>query len=149
VTDATADRWAVAFAHERNDRESPPGLFREIDREFGFTLDVCATPQNAKCARYFTPDTDGLAQDWGNNICWMNPPYGRAIGDWMRKAYLASLAGATVVCLTFARTDTDWFHRWVLGKAEIRFIKGRVKFVGATSGAPAPSILIIYRPKGN
>jgi phage N-6-adenine-methyltransferase len=140
--------WEAAFSSERTDWETPAWLFRSLDAEFGFTLDVCATPANAKCARYFTPADDGLAQDWGDNVCWMNPPYStKSTPPWMRKAWVASQAGATVVCLVFARTDTRWFHDYVVGKAaEVRYIKGRVKFVGAKSCAPAPSIIIVYRP---
>lgn len=108
-------------------------------------MDVCASPHNAKCAWYFTVEDDGLAVDWGTNICWLNPPYDN-VERWMQKAWLASLAGATVVCLTYARTDTEWFHSWVYGKAELRFLKGRVRFVGAPSSAPAPSMIAVFRP---
>jgi phage N-6-adenine-methyltransferase len=142
----TQSRWDAAFMSDRMDWETPADLFELLHREFRFTLDVCALPHNAKLPRYFTPELDGLAQDWGQDVCWCNPPYGDDIGLWIRKAYEASLQGATVVCLTYARTDTQWFHDWAYGKAEIRFIKGRVRFVGAKHGAPAPSILLVYRP---
>jgi site-specific DNA-methyltransferase (adenine-specific) len=127
--------------------------FDEYDREFHFTLDVCATPENAKCARFFTRDEDGLTQDWGREICWMNPPYDkRTMGLWMEKAFLSSLAGALVVCLVAARTDTHWWHDWVEGKAsDVRRRKGRETFVKpdgtlAKHSAGFPSVAVIYRP---
>ena len=85
-------------------------------------------------------------QDWGDNVCWMNPPYGPQIGAWMEKAYVSSLAGATVVCLVPSRTGTRWWHAWVLGKAEIRPRQGRIRFVGAPDPAGFDSVAVIYRP---
>ena len=94
----------IYHASKRHDWETPWPVFLEYDAEFHFTLDVCATAETAKCARYFTLEDNGLVQDWGDDVCWMNPPYGNAIGAWMEKAYLSSLAGATVVCLVPSRT---------------------------------------------
>lgn len=127
--------------------ETPQPFFDQLNAEFGFTLDVCALPENAKCARYFTPDDDGLAQDWGREVCWMNPPYGSAIAYWIRRAYQASKSGATVVCLVPARTDTAWFHDYAL-KGERRFIRGRLKFSGHEWNAPFPCVVVIFRPQG-
>lgn len=134
---------------------TPPELFAALDREFGgFTLDVCATPENAKCARYFTAAEDGLAQPW-RGTCWMNPPYGREIGRWLRKAYESSLEGATVVCLIPAKTETSWWHDYAM-KGEIRFLRGRIRFQGAvsrsgsrhgSSNAPFPSAVVIFKPQ--
>src|SRR5262249_24642166 len=132
--------------HQRDTWEIPPEIFATYDAEFHFTLDVCATAATAKCARFFSPAEDGLAQDWGTDVCWMNPPYGRKISAWLEKAYRRSLAGATVVCLIPARTDTRWWHTWVEPSAEIRFLKGRLRFSGATVNAPFPSAVGIYRP---
>ena len=130
---------------------TPQGLFDELDKEFGFTLDVCALPENAKCDRYFTPEIDGLSQDW-TGTCWMNPPYGKVISHWIRKAYEScqTQEADCVVCLLPVRTDTRWFHELIYpaqkcGQAEIRFIKGRLKFGGAKSAAPFPNMLVIYR----
>ena len=123
--------------------ETPQALFDELNREFHFGIDVCALPENAKCARYYTPEQDGLKQTWGG-CCWCNPPYGRQIGKWVKKA---SESDATVVMLLPARTDTRWFHDYIYGKAEIRFIKGRLKFGDAKQGAPFPSMVVIYRRK--
>lgn len=123
--------------------ETPQQFFDELNEEFCFDLDVCALPHNAKCERYFTPDMDGLKQEW-RGVCWCNPPYGRGIGKWMQKAYESN---TTVVCLVPARTDVKWFHDWVLGKAEIRFVRGRLRFGNSKENAPFPSIVVVYRPR--
>ena len=128
--------------------ETPQPLFDQLNSEFHFTLDVCALPENHKCDRYFTPEQDGLTQAW-TGTCFMNPPYGRQIGKWIRKAYESAAAGATVVCLIPSRTDTLWFHQYILGKAEVRFLRGRVYFKrnGApTDRAPFPSAIVVFRP---
>ena len=127
---------------------TPQGFFDELNQEFHFTLDVCAIPENAKCKDYFTPDVNGLIQKW-SGICWCNPPYGREIANWVKKAYDESAAGAIVVMLLPARTDTKWFHELVYGKAEIRFIKGRLHFSGSEWNAPFPSMIVIYRGNSN
>jgi phage N-6-adenine-methyltransferase len=125
--------------------ETPANLFKKVDEEFHFTLDVCALPENAKCKRFFSPDEDGLKQPW-DGICWMNPPYGREIGKWMEKAFNESQKGVVVVCLVPARPDTEWWHRFAL-RGEIRFLRGRLKFGKAKSGAPFPSAIIIFRQR--
>lgn len=125
---------------------TPQEFFDELDREFHFTLDPCATDENAKCPKYFTKEQDGLLQDWGNEVVFCNPPYGRkTMRLWARKCYESSLNGTTEVMLAPSRTDTRWFHESVYGKAELRFIKGRLNFVGGKSGAPFPSLLAIYK----
>ena len=136
----------VYHRHTRTEVSTPWAVFREYDQEFHFTLDVCATAANAKCVRYFTPDMDGLAHDWGDEICWMNPPYGPQIGLWMAKAYRSSLAGATVVALVPSRTGTRWWHDWVQEKAEVRLRKGRITFEGERNPAGFDSVAVIYRP---
>lgn len=130
----------------RDTYETPPELFARYHREFAFTLDVCALPDTAKCARYFTPAEDGLAQDWSGDVCWMNPPYGRAIAAWMRKAWEEARRGATVVCLVPSRTDAGWWHDYAEKAAERRFLRGRVKFVGMKHNAPFPCAVVIFRP---
>ena len=92
------------FSSAKEDWETPREFFERLDGEFHFDLDVCAFPHNAKCPAYFTKEDDGLARDWGNRVCWMNPPYGKAIKAWMTKALDASRRGATVVCLVPSRT---------------------------------------------
>lgn len=125
---------------------TPQDLFDKLNAKYGFTLDVCAEDWNAKCDRYFTKETDGLSQDW-QGVCWMNPPYGREIKEWMKKAVQAWKAGATVVCLVPARTDTAWWHDYAM-QGEIEFLRGRIKFVhpnGADSqSAPFPSAIVVF-----
>lgn len=135
----------VMFSRKTDLWETPQDLFDRLNGEFHFNLDVCALPENAKCDRYFTPEMDGLSQPW-NGVCWCNPPYGREIGAWVRRALFSSDAGNTVVMLLPARTDTRWFHDYIYGKAEIRFLRGRLKFGGCKKGAPFPSMVVIYKP---
>jgi phage N-6-adenine-methyltransferase len=128
---SNTDQWAT-----------PLDFYKKLNEEFAFELDVCALPGNAKCERYFTPDIDGLQQEW-NGTCWMNPPYGREIGKWVKKAYESSLEGATVVCLLPSRTDTKWWHDYCM-KGEIRLVKGRLKFGDSKNSAPFPSAVVIF-----
>lgn len=131
------DQWAT-----------PQSFFDELDKEFGFTLDACASKWNHKVDNYFDEETNALIQDW-TGIVWMNPPYGRTIKHWMKKAYESSREGATVVCLIPARTDTAWWHDYA-AKGEVRFIRGRIKFVdesgNGTNPAPFPSAVVIFKP---
>jgi len=132
------------FSSNTPEWETPQDFFDELDREFHFNLDVCATPENAKCNRYFTVRDSAFLHAWVGT-CWMNPPYGREIGEWVKKAYSqAKLGNATVVCLVPARTDTRWFQDYCL-KGEIRFIRGRLKFGGSKNSAPFPSAVVISR----
>ena len=135
---------SVHFSSATDLWATPQDFFDRLHAEFGFELDVCATPDNAKCSRYYTVNDDGLAQEW-TGTCWMNPPYGRAIAGWMRKAWQAAQQGATVVCLVPARTDTRWWHDYAM-KGEIRYVKGRLKFGDAKTNAPFPSAVVIFRP---
>lgn len=125
--------------------ETPQSVFDNLNEEFAFDLDVCAVESNKKCEKYFSPEQDGLKQDW-QGVCWMNPPYGRAIGAWVQKAFEASLNGATVVCLLPARTDTQWWHEYCM-QGEIRLFKGRLKFGGSKNSAPFPSAIVIFGEK--
>jgi len=133
----------VMFSSANELWSTPKYFFDSVAKEFPFTVDVCALPENAKCKTFFSPDVDGLAQNW-KGVCWMNPPYGRVIGKWVEKAYRSAKDGAVVVGLLPARTDTKWFHDYIYGKAEIRFIRGRLKFGEAKWNAPFPSILVIW-----
>lgn len=135
------------FSSKTDEWETPDPLFKALDAEFHFTLDACASPSNAKCFNYFTPENDGLSQPW-IGVVWCNPPYGRQVQKWVEKAYKTAQAGDDdVVMLLFAKTDTKWFHEYVYGKAEIRFIRGRIKFGGCQNNAPFPSMIVIYRRK--
>lgn len=134
----------VHFMSQTDEWPTPQKFFEVVNAELApLELDVCATPENAKCPRYYTKADDGLKQTWTGK-CWMNPPYGRVIGDWMRKAYESAQAGAMVVCLVPARTDTAWWHDYA-AKGEVRFIRGRLKFGDGKNSAPFPSALVILK----
>lgn len=135
------------FTSNTDEWATPQHLFDELNKEFNFTLDVCANEHNAKCKTFFNKELNGLNQIW-SGICWMNPPYGRQIRHWIEKAYQSSIEGATVVCLLPARTDTSWWHDYCInGGAEIRFLRGRLKFGDSINSAPFPSAVVIFRPK--
>lgn len=137
----------VMFSSKSCEWETPQDLFDELDKEFHFSIDVCATPKNAKCSRYYTAEQDGLNQPW-NGIVWCNPPYGRNIGSWVRRGLLASVSGALVVMLLPARTDTRWFHEYIYHRnnVEIRFLRGRLHFGESKNSAPFPSMIVVFRP---
>lgn len=137
----------VMFSSATDMWETPQEFFDKLDQEFHFTLDVYAVPENAKCHAYYTPEQDGLRQPWYGR-CWCNPPYGRQVGAWVQKAFISAYRdGAAVVMLLPARTDTAWFHNYIYGNAEIRFIRGRLKFGGSKNAAPFPSMIVIFRNK--
>lgn len=123
---------------------TPQSFFDALNREFSFTLDPCSTHENAKCEKHYTKEDDGLSKDWGGHVVFCNPPYGRELPKWVKKCYDES-RHATVVMLIPARTDTSYFHDYIYGKAEIRFIRGRLKFNDGKQGAPFPSMVVIYR----
>lgn len=126
---------------------TPQAFFDKLNEEFHFTLDPCATSENAKCVRYFTKEQDGLAQSWQGECVFCNPPYGREIGKWVAKAFAETAIGVntTVVMLIPARTDTAYFHDFIYGNAEIRFIRGRLHFNESKSAAPFPSMIVVMR----
>lgn len=124
---------------------TPQDLFNKLNIEFNFTVDVAATPENTKCKRFYTIETDGLVQSWKDEVVWCNPPYGRQIADWVKKAHEeVSRFNTTVVMLIPARTDTRWFHEYIYQKQEIRFIKGRLKFGGHKDAAPFPNMIVVF-----
>jgi len=135
-------KMAVHYSSKTELWETPQDFFNKLNDEFGFELDVCALPENAKCRKYYTPSENGLLQEW-KGVCWMNPPYGRKIGEWVKKAYESSLNGATVVCLLPARTDTAWWHDYCM-KGEVRLVRGRLKFGGSQWNAPFPNAVVIF-----
>ena len=136
----------VLFSSKSDLWETPQNLFDKLDQEFGFTLDVCAIPENAKCQKFYTPEQDGLKMPW-NGTVWCNPPYGRQVGQWVRRALFAAVAGNTVVMLLPARTDTAWFHDYIYKRngVEIRFLRGRLRFGGGKTPAPFPSMVVVFR----
>ena len=122
--------------------ETPQAFFDRLNWKYHFTLDTAATPENAKCERYYTAEQDGLSLPWGGEIVWCNPPYGREIGKWVKKGYEESKT-AVVVMLLPARTDTAWFHDFCT-KGKITFIRGRIKFGGVKNSAPFPSMVVEF-----
>jgi len=122
---------------------TPQWLFDALNTHCHFTLDVCATSENAKCKEFFSLEEDGLKQKW-EGICWMNPPYGREIKKWVKKAYESALGDAVVYALLPARTDTAWFWEYVKDKATIEFIRGRLKFGDGKGTAPFPSMIVAW-----
>lgn len=140
----------VHFSSKTDEWPTPADLIAQIKQAYPLELDVCATHENAKAPRYFTKDDDGLAQEW-RGVCWMNPPYGRGIGKWVAKAAeSADTLGSVVVTLLPARTDTKWWHTYcepvLRGQkpGEVIFLKGRVKFGDAKTGAPFPSVIVVF-----
>ena len=127
---SVSDNWAT-----------PQYFFDELNKEFKFSLDLCANKSNAKCKKYFTKKEDSLSKTWKGN-CWLNPPYGRNIIKWVKKAHESK---CLVVALLPSRTDTKWFHSYIYKKHKVRFIKGRLKFGKATDNAPFPSMVVIFK----
>ena len=134
----------LMFSSKDQTWETPIELFNKLDKEFNFTLDPCCTEETAKCKKYYTPRENGLIQDWTNETVFMNPPYGREISDWLKKAYEESLKGTLVVCLIPSRTDTKYWHDYCMKASEIRFIKGRLKFGNSKNSAPFPSAIVVF-----
>lgn len=135
------------FKSDKMDWETPDDLFSFLDQEFHFELDACATKENTKCKIFFDEEQDGLKKNWGAfETVWVNPPYGTALKKWIRKGYQqARWEDITVVMLIPSRTDTKYWHDFVMKADEIRFIKGRVRFKGATNSAPFPSAVVVFK----
>ena len=137
----------LMFSSATPEWETPQAFFDALDAEFHFTLDPCSTDENAKCAKHYTKAQDGLAQDWTGETVYCNPPYGREMPKWIQKCYEHKKSGGGVaVMLIPARTDTRAFHEYIYHKAEIRFVKGRLKFGNAQNSAPFPSMVVVFRP---
>lgn len=136
------------FSSKSEEWETPYCIFRELGFEFEFTLDPCCTKATAKAEKFYTKEDNGLVQDWGGETVFVNPPYGRKVGEWVKKSLEESKKpNTTVVMLLPARTDTAWFHDYIIDKAEIRFIRGRIRFGNSKNAAPFPSMIVIFRNK--
>lgn len=134
------------FSSNTDNWHTPQDLFDSLDREFHFDLDPCADNKNHKCKKYFTKEDDGLTQNWGGCRVFCNPPYGRQIGKWVKKSFEEAQKRDTIVVMLIpARTDTKWFHDYIYGKHEIRFIRGRLKFSNSKGNAPFPSMIVIMK----
>ncbi len=134
----------VLFSSESTDWETPDWFFDKVNDEFSFNLDVCANKENTKTPNYLSKKANALTREWFGT-CWMNPPYGRNVGEWMYYAMKQAMEGnCTAVCLVPSRTDTIWW--WSTARhGSVRFLKGRLKFKGAESSAPFPSALVVFR----
>lgn len=133
------------YSSKKQDWNTPLSLFNKLNKEFNFTLDVCADDSNFKCKNYFDIHKNGLIQEWIGN-CWMNPPYGREISKWIEKATLSikNKECNIIVCLLPVRSDTKWWHNYVMKSSEIRFLNKRLTFDGANNKAPFPSCIVIF-----
>lgn len=141
----------VLFSSNKDDWCTPQDVFDALDKEFHFTIDVAASDSNAKCEKYYTKEIDGLTHSW-DGVAFCNPPYGRDVIKWVKKADEERRKGNTVVMLIAARTDTRFFHEYIYKKdnVEVRFIKGRLKFTDengkAYQPAPFPSMVVVFKP---
>lgn len=124
----------VHFSSQKLDWQTPKDVYDKLDDEFHFDFDPC--PVN--------PTFDGLSIEWGDSN-FVNPPYGREIGRWVKKGYEEYLKCKTVVFLVPSRTDTKWWHEYLMNADEIRFIKGRIKFGDSKNSAPFPSAIVIFK----
>ena len=142
---------SALLSSKSNEWATPQAFFDELNKEFNFTLDPAATAENAKCAKFYTQEQNGLIQDWSGETVFCNPPYGREIGKWVEKCYNEHVKhNVTVVMLIPARTDTTYFHEYIYKRAELRFVKGRIKFIQngkEGDAAPFPSMVVIYKRK--
>lgn len=136
---------SVMYMSKSDEWATPQTFFNEINKEFDFTLDVCSTVENHKCDKFFTLADNGLEQNWGGQRVWCNPPYSE-INKWVAKAFYETRNDNTLVALLIpSRTDTRYFHDYIYNRAEIRFVKGRLKFGNGKNSAPFPSMLVIFR----
>lgn len=136
----------LMFSSNKDNWSTPQEFFNTLNEEFRFTLDPCSDESNHKCSKYFTKSDNGLMQDWGGEVVFCNPPYGREIYKWVEKCYWEGHKENTVVVMLIpARTDTKYFHDFILNRSEVRFVKGRLKFGDAKDGAPFPSMIVVFR----
>lgn len=132
------------FSSNSDEWATPEDFFNMINQEFHFNLDPCATSENHKCEKFFTMEQNGLNMDWGGYRVFCNPPYSN-IAEWVAKCYEEGCKENTLVCMLIpARTDTRYFHDYILNRSEVRFIKGRLKFGQSKNSAPFPSMLVVY-----
>lgn len=148
----------LMFSSERQDWATPQDVFDKLNEEFKFTLDPCCSDKTAKCEKHYTIETDGLSKSWEGERVFVNPPFGREQASWIKKGFEESQKPNTIVVFLIpARTDTRAFHKYLYGKAEIRFIQGRLKFVNPSSNtpkekwtaAPFPSMICILTKLNN
>jgi phage N-6-adenine-methyltransferase len=148
LSQVSPDRHGIQLAWTKSTNaefRTPSWLFQQLDSEFHFTIDLAASAENTKCPRYYDSQTDSLSQSWAGETGFLNPPYGRKVGTWVKKAFQESRQPNTViVMLLYARTGTSWFHEWVLPYAEVRFLRSRLTFEGEDDTAPFDSLITIF-----
>lgn len=139
----------VMFSSASDEYSTPQSFYDKLNNEFGFTLDPASTPDNHKCSTYYTQEVDGLVCSWNTDgAVFCNPPYSK-VANWIQKGYTESQRTfTTVVMLVPARTDTKWFHEYCMKAAEIRLVKGRLKFGNQKNSAPFPSMVVVFKPGG-
>lgn len=145
----------VHYSSKSNEWDTPQGFYNRLNEHYNFTLDPCATDYSAKCEKYYTEKDDGLSKSWAGETVFMNPPYGREIGKWLKKAHdeTKNNKGTTVVCLIPSRTDTKYWHQYCMQAHELYFVKGRLKFgnkqadtsSGKNNPAPFPSVVVVFK----
>ncbi len=125
---------------------TPQEFYDRLDEIYHFTLDAAASRENAKCDQFYTKENNALELPWPGRV-WCNPPYGRTIPQWVEKGYRESCEPycQVVVMLLATRTDTRWWHEWVMRAESIWLVKGRLRFIGAPSSAPFPSALAVFQ----
>ena len=161
----------LMFSSALDSWATPYDFFKTLNEKYQFVMDICAAHETAKCSIYYTKEDNCLDKKWPAGYVFMNPPYGREIGKFIKKAYQESLTGTTTVCLLPARTDTKWFHDYCT-KGQIDFIKGRLIFGteeywewvweqptingkvnslykkhGRKNSAPFPSMVVVFKGK--
>ena len=141
---AVSNYHRIMVSSKTNEWATPQSLYDELNQEFQFTLDPCATKKNHKCDKYYTIQDDGLLKRW-EGVVFMNPPYGGNTKAWIQKAYQESLKGAVVVCLIVSATDRSYWHDYIFPyAAQIRFLRGRLKFGDSKTTAPFSSAVIVF-----
>jgi phage N-6-adenine-methyltransferase len=138
-------KGAIGFSSKGGEWDTPQDFYDKLDKQFNFTLDPCATSKSAKCKKYYTEEEDGVAQDWNGQTVFVNPPYGRGIGAWLKKGYEESKKHNTVVVMLIpSRTDTKWWHDYVMKAKEVHLVRGRLKFGASDNAAPFPSAVVVF-----
>lgn len=138
----------VMFSSKSDEWSTPQDIYEQLDNEFHFNLDPCATIENHKCETFFTQNDDGLSKNWGGYRAFVNPPYSQ-IKQWVKKCWEESTKPNTIIVMLIpARTDTKYFHEYINHRSEVRFIKGRLKFGNSSNSAPFPSMVVIFRAGG-
>lgn len=144
-------KMSIHYSSKSNEWDTPQDFYNKLNARFSFTLDPCCTPESAKCSNYYTEEDDGLSRSWAGETVFMNPPYGRQISKWIKKAYEESQhENTTVVCLIPSRTDTKYWHDYCMKAHEVCFIKGRLRFGNPVTNAeqnpaPFPSAIVVFR----